>query len=228
VLADQGTDACRFRSDGIERIKARNLHIELHAGVFVEQRQRFLSGDIPVAVDRAGVTADPPEFALQQARNVDRGGRIGFHLCIRRAFRRRQCSHLSDRLVDIGVLVSSGFHGLGRLRSRRGLDALGFRCLGIVSRLLLFGGDPSGFFRLGLCRGACPLGIGDLGILGRFLLFSGKPGLFGGLGLRNGLGLFRGACAFGQQSGFLLFGGLRLFRAAATAARVLDCKVKGC
>jgi hypothetical protein len=51
VLADQRTYAPGLCLDGIERIETRDLHIEFHAGVLVEQIKRPLRRRIPIAVD---------------------------------------------------------------------------------------------------------------------------------------------------------------------------------
>jgi hypothetical protein len=89
MIADQRTNARHLALDDIEGIDARNLDVQLQAGVLVEQIQRPLRRRIPVAVHRTGVAADPPQFGLERARKIDRLGRIGL---IRR---RRQCRDLA-------------------------------------------------------------------------------------------------------------------------------------
>src|SRR5262249_31998896 len=70
VLAGQRTNARRLLLDGVERVIACGLGIEIGLGIAVELRQRPLRGRIPVAVGVSLETADAAQFALHGLREI--------------------------------------------------------------------------------------------------------------------------------------------------------------
>src|SRR5216683_265028 len=70
VLADQGTDTRRLLLDGVERIVACRLGVELGLGIAVEQRQRALRRRVPVAIGIRLEASDAAQFALHRFRKV--------------------------------------------------------------------------------------------------------------------------------------------------------------
>jgi hypothetical protein len=186
VIACQRTDPRRFRPDGVEHFQARQLHIELHAGMLVEQIQRTARRVGPLIVDRAGETTDPAQFQLHRPRGL--GGRElrGFHhrrlgrqrreLLGRLAFRRRDSSRRHDRLIRLGLRGDRFIYGglIGgslvccrlvggslvrdRLFHRRPRP---FRCgrFGLLDRLGFFGVDPSRLRGFGVSGGFGLLGL---------------------------------------------------------------------
>jgi hypothetical protein len=68
ALAFQRTDAAGLRFHGVQRIDARDLHVQLRSGAGVERGERLAGGRIPFAIDIAGLATDALELGLQQAR----------------------------------------------------------------------------------------------------------------------------------------------------------------
>ena len=196
MIANQRANARRLALDDIERIDARNLDLQLHPRVLVEQIERPLRGRIPVAVHRTGVAADPPQFGLQRARKIDRLRLIGL------VRRRRQ----RGDLVFLRLLFGSGvlcIFGGFQPRGLRSLCFLGGFCCCL--RAL-------GFGKSCFCRGLRTLGFRDLRLFGLFRQFGGDAGFLGGFGLFGSLGLFRGLGAFDGEPCLLVLGCLGLVR----------------
>src|SRR4029077_16191240 len=72
MIASQRTPPVRLSLHGVQGVGAGVLHIELHPGMLVEEVKRPLRRRIPVAIDRAGVAADPAQFGLQGTWKIDR------------------------------------------------------------------------------------------------------------------------------------------------------------
>src|ERR1700736_2289215 len=151
--------------------------------MLVEEIKRPLRRRIPVAVDRAGVAANPSQFGLQGTRQINGCLLVRF---VSRWIQRRKLFFLG-LLFGRQLRLSRRVGGFGRL------DTFGFflRCLG-------------------QCRGLDAFGFGNFGVFGLLGRFRREPCLFGSLGLFGGLGLFGRSGSLGREPGLLFLGGFCL------------------
>src|ERR1700694_262685 len=72
MLANERTDAGRFRFDRVQRIGACELDIKLCAGMAIEECHRALCRGVPLTLRRRGKASDPPQFGLDQFCDLSR------------------------------------------------------------------------------------------------------------------------------------------------------------
>jgi hypothetical protein len=171
AVADQRADAPRLSLDRIERVDARQLHIEFRVRALVEEFQRAARGSTPFPVNRAGKAANTLQFDLNLS-----GDLLLRQLRIRRGRVNRERSDLLRVRLSFEISLRRSLFGSRFVRCQL-FDCSFICCLSPLRNFIgirLFGG--------GLLGSSNPSLLGLIGLLGRksSFFFLSKPGLLGG------------------------------------------------